>query len=103
MIKCCKCQRLLKGEHFAKVGKLTRSGGKLECLSCKKQCECCGHRLEKDRFKIHNSTICDVCLEKRAAAKGNVYFRYPTLKYNSSPFATDKFRQIIADDDRPDV
>ena len=104
MIRCVTCKRMLKGVHFAKTTRLTMGGGRLECLGCKKLCESCNNRLSHEHFKVHNSTLCDTCLEKRAEAKQNVYYRYPGLRYNSSPFSTEKYRQIIADDsDRPDI
>eukprot|EP00758_Cryptobia_borreli_P020313 Tbor_TRINITY_DN996_c0_g1::TRINITY_DN996_c0_g1_i1::g.21127::m.21127 len=91
--KCFDCNRLLPGTHFKSLVKLTRCSGKVVCIDCQRLCQQCGVRLPKGRFTAEGFTnICDSCVRIREKASGNVYFKYPTLKYVASPLSVEKYR-----------
>nr|CCC50198.1 conserved hypothetical protein [Trypanosoma vivax Y486] len=90
-LRCSTCTRLLPAAHF----RTTAPAHTLVCVDCKRLCSLCGVHRTLDNFSDASAHLCDFCLAKRHVARGNVYFRYPVLKYRACPFSVDAMRDEI--------
>jgi hypothetical protein len=101
LIACRGCKRLLQRDHFPASGRSLRANQhRVLCGACQRVCVACGLRKPQADFKGGEDECCRVCTGKAQTARSNVYYRFPVLKYANCPMSTDKFREIIADEER---
>lgn len=89
-LRCVQCTQLLPATHFAHFRGTPLH--QLVCVHCKRLCVVCGIRKPLDSFLDAHTDRCDRCMAKEEVAAGNVFFRYPTLKYRACPFSVDEMR-----------
>jgi DNA-directed RNA polymerase subunit RPC12/RpoP len=98
--RCAACGALKGREHFHKSGvSLHSRRHDMRCSACFVRCAGCGERRAIESVKAATddgeTKFCPKCRERRAVAKGNVYYRYPVLHYRAAPFSVEKYRSKL--------
>jgi hypothetical protein len=98
LYRCAACGLMKKRDHFHKTGTtLARRRHEMRCTACLVRCEGCGERrpLEDVDTLEDGAKMCAKCRDRRAVAKGNVFYRFPVLHYRSAPFPTETLRSDL--------